>query len=373
MSGPSPLDRLLAERRVLVVAGPGGVGKTTVSAAIAAQLARGGASAAVLTIDPARRLADALGLDEIGGAPRRVDPEALRRAGLVEGPGELWAMALDAKQTFDRTVERHAPDDASRQRILANPIYARISEALAGSHEYMAIEALHELAERDEFDFLVLDTPPSQQAADFLTAPTRLLELFQGRGMRLVVRSAGAGGRIAGRGAALMFSLLRRITGVDLLRDLAEFFDAIAVMVDGMAERAAEVRALLADPATGFVLVSSPDPEPAAETAALRRRLDEDGLNYAGAVLNRVALERFADPRSLAAEIAAATPGAEADLAAALQATLERLAAESARHADAVERARAELGGPLVLGPRSATAPVDLEGLARLLGSLRPG
>ena len=370
MSAGSSFDVLFDRRRVCVVAGPGGVGKTTIAAALAIQAARGGARAAVLTIDPARRLADALGLREIGGSPRRVSPSELARAGLDCGAGELWAMTLDPKETFDRTVERHAPDEAASRRILANPIYDRISVALAGSQEYMAIEALHELVEGGEFDLVVLDTPPSQQASDFLAAPTRLLDLFQGRAMRAVVRSAGAGGRVAGRGAAMMFSLLRRITGVDLLHDLAEFFDAIAGMVDGMSERAARVRELLADPQTGFVLVTSPDPEPAAEAIELRRRLDADGLAYAGTVVNRVAAERFEDPVSLAAEIAAATPDAADELGERIVEPLERLAVEAERHAAAIERLGKELGGPFVIGPRASPEPVDLDGLRSLIESL---
>ncbi|MGH2923949.1 MAG: ArsA family ATPase, partial [Solirubrobacterales bacterium] len=160
---------ILADRKVCICAGSGGVGKTTTSAAIAAGLAARGGKVAVLTIDPAKRLADSLGLRELENEPRRVDPKLFSKAG-VEMEGELWAMMLDAKATFDELVRKHAPDAETRDRILANRIYRQLSNALAGSQEYMAMEKLFEVHQSGEFDFLVLDTPPSRSALDFLDA-----------------------------------------------------------------------------------------------------------------------------------------------------------------------------------------------------------
>ena len=176
---------LLAGKRVCICAGSGGVGKTTTSAAIAAGMAARGLKVAVLTIDPAKRLADSLGLPELGNTERRVDPELFARAGVeVAEGGELWAMMLDSKATFDEVVRNHAPDAETRDRILSNRIYQQLSAALAGSQEYMAMEKLFEIHQEGRFDFLVLDTPPSRNALDFLDAPKRLTSSSRSAGCR---------------------------------------------------------------------------------------------------------------------------------------------------------------------------------------------
>jgi anion-transporting ArsA/GET3 family ATPase len=194
------LDEILASKDICICAGSGGVGKTTTSAAIATGMAARGLRVCVLTIDPAKRLADSLGLAELGNEARRVDAALFERHG-VEMKGELWAMMLDAKATFDELVARHAEDEESRDRVLNNRIYQQISNALAGSQEYMAMEKLFELHTEGRFDLLVLDTPPTRNALDFLDAPRRLTQFIEGRSLRVFMRPTGLAARVAGRGA----------------------------------------------------------------------------------------------------------------------------------------------------------------------------
>ena len=231
----SSIPELLEGKRICICAGSGGVGKTTTAAAIAAGMAARGKRVAVLTIDPAKRLADSLGLPELGNIERRVDPELFADNGVEAGDGELWAMMLDAKQTFDEVIREHAPDAETRDRILSNRIYQQLSAALAGSQEYMAMEKLFEIHAENRYDLLVLDTPPSRDALDFLDAPKRLTQFIEGRALQVFMAPTGFGMRFFGRGASLMFSILRRITGVDLLQDLAEFFQAFSGMVGASA------------------------------------------------------------------------------------------------------------------------------------------
>jgi anion-transporting ArsA/GET3 family ATPase len=301
------IDQLLDGRSVCVCAGPGGVGKTTASAAIAAGMAARGRKVAVLTIDPARRLADSLGLPELGNVERRVDPELFAAAGTELGDGELWAMMLDSKQTFDDVIRENAPDDESRERILSNRIYQQLSGALAGSQEYMAMEKLYELNASGRYDLLVLDTPPSRNALDFLDAPNRLLQFIDGRALQVFMKPTGLGMRVFGRGASVMFSVLRRITGVDLIEDLAEFFQAFGGMVGGFRERARRVNELLADERTAFLVVSAPQAEPIAEALHFHRKLLDAELPFAGAIVNRVHHEADIDasPGALRAELEA--------------------------------------------------------------------
>ena len=285
---------LLHGKRVCICAGSGGVGKTTTSAAIATGMAARGMRVAVLTIDPARRLADSLGMVELGNEARRVDPELLAGAG-IETSGELWAMMLDAKATFDEVIRRNAPDAATRDRILSNRIYQQLSSALAGSHEYMAMEKLYELWTEGDYDLLVLDTPPSRDALEFLDAPRRLVQFIEGRALRIFMRPTGFASRIVGGGASMMFSILRRITGVDLLQDLAEFFQAFGGMVDGFRERARKVEALLAAPETSFIVVCAPQGDSISEAAHFHAKLVESKLPFGGAIVNKVHFDGAAD------------------------------------------------------------------------------
>jgi anion-transporting ArsA/GET3 family ATPase len=282
------VSELLRGKDVCICAGSGGVGKTTISAAIAAGMAERGKKVAVLTIDPAKRLADSLGLPELGNTERRVDPALLEAEGVDLGNGELWAMMLDAKATFDELIAKHAPDAETRDRILENRIYRQISNALAGSQEYMAMEKLFELHQEDRYDLLVLDTPPTRNALDFLDAPRRLTQFIEGRSLQVFLRPTGLGMKLFGRGTSMMFSALRRLTGVDLLEDISEFFQAFSGMVGGFQERAKRVSELLGDKRTSFLVVCGPRGEPIEEAVYFHRKLVEAALPFGGVIVNRV-------------------------------------------------------------------------------------
>jgi anion-transporting ArsA/GET3 family ATPase len=281
------LGDILSGKEICICAGSGGVGKTTTSAAIATGMAAQGLKVCVLTIDPAKRLADSLGLKELGNEARRVDPKLFEKQG-VEVKGELWAMMLDAKATFDELVARQAPDEESRDRVLENRIYQQISSALAGSQEYMAMEKLFELHTEGEFDLLVLDTPPSRNALDFLDAPKRLTQFIEGKSLRMFMKPTGLAARVAGRGAAVALGIFKRIVGFDLLADLAEFFNAFSGMVDGFQARAKRVNKLLADPGTCFLVVCGPQGEPVDEAVYFHRKLVEAKLPFGGVIVNKV-------------------------------------------------------------------------------------
>jgi anion-transporting ArsA/GET3 family ATPase len=281
------VNEILEGKDICICAGSGGVGKTTTSAAIAAGMAARGLKVCVLTIDPAKRLADSLGMRELGNEAERVDPELFERQG-VEIKGELWAMMLDAKATFDELVARQAPDEESRDRVLENRIYQQISNALAGSQEYMAMEKLFELHTEGRFDLLVLDTPPTRNALDFLDAPRRLTQFIEGRSLRVFMRPTGLAARVAGRGASAALSVLKRIVGFDLIADLAEFFNAFSGMVDGFQARARRVNGLLADERTCFLVVCGPQGEPVDEAVYFHRKLVEAKLPFGGVIVNKV-------------------------------------------------------------------------------------
>jgi anion-transporting ArsA/GET3 family ATPase len=281
------LEEVLEDKEICICAGSGGVGKTTTSAAIASGMAARGLKVCVLTIDPAKRLADSLGLKELGNEARQVDPKLFERQG-VEMRGELWAMMLDAKATFDELVARQAPDEESRDRVLENRIYQQISSALAGSQEYMAMEKLFELHSSGEFDLLVLDTPPSRNALDFLDAPKRLTQFIEGRSLRVFMKPTGLAAKVAGRGASVALNVFKRLVGFDLLADLAEFFNAFSGMVDGFQARAKRVNKLLADPSTCFLVVCGPQGEPVDEAVYFHRKLVEANLPFGGVIVNKV-------------------------------------------------------------------------------------
>jgi len=281
------LGAILEGKEICICAGSGGVGKTTTSASIAAGMAAQGMKVCVLTIDPAKRLADSLGLEELGNEARRVDPALFEKQG-VEMKGELWAMMLDAKATFDELIARQAPDEESRDRVLENRIYQQISSALAGSQEYMAMEKLFELHTEGEFDLLVLDTPPTRNALDFLDAPKRLTQFIEGRSMKMFMKPTGLAAKVAGRGTSVVLGVLKRILGFDLLSDLAEFFNAFSGMVEGFQARAKRVDKLLADPGTCFLVVCGPQGEPVNEAVYFHRKLVEAKLPFGGVIVNKV-------------------------------------------------------------------------------------
>ena len=277
----------LADKRVVVCVGAGGVGKTTTSAALALGLAARGRKVAVVTIDPAKRLASALGLKELASEPVRIEQRTLAKAGL-ELEGELWAMMLDAKRTFDEIIARLAPDERAREEILANPVYRELSTAVAGSHELSAIAKLYELYEEHDFDVIVLDTPPSRNALDFLTAPTRLLGFLEGRALQVFLAPGGLTARLFGRGTALVFAIFARVTGVDMLGELSRFFRSLSGVIDNFGERTRGVEELLRDERTTFAIVTSPEPEPAREARFLAEKLAFGGMSLGELIVNRV-------------------------------------------------------------------------------------
>ena len=357
---------LLRGKRVLVCAGSGGVGKTTTAAAIAAGMAARGKKVAVLTIDPAKRLADSLGLPELGNEARRVDPALFAEYGVADAGGELWAMMLDPKATFDEVVRSNAPDAQTRDRILANRIYQQLSAALAGSQEYMAMEKLFEIWAEDRFDLLVLDTPPARNALDFLDAPRRLTQFIEGRALQVFMRPTGLATRILSSGTSAAFSVLRRITGVDLLNDLAEFFQSFSGMVGGFRERAARVNELLADPATSFFVVCGPSGEPISEAVFFHRKLEESGFPFGGVIVNKVHYDvssrAAAADYDVAAELTAAL--GDPELAARVAANHHDFRALAERDRQNVATLTAEMGrAPVIQVPYLDDDVHDLAGL----------
>jgi anion-transporting ArsA/GET3 family ATPase len=376
----APTTDLLLHRRIVVCVGCGGVGKTTTSAALGVAAARLGRRTLVLTIDPAKRLANALGLDGLASEPTRLPPAIHQQAG-IEAPGELSAMMLDMKRTFDGLVERFASTEEERQRILQNPIYEHVSDALAGSAEYSAMEKVFELSLSDDYDLIILDTPPSQHALDFLEAPARLMAFLDSSVVQLLLHPAFAAGRTGfrwfQRGAARVLSTLEKISGVGFLEDISEFLLAFEAMSEGFRERAHEVQALLFGPHTGFLLAAGPGREAAAQSAALLARLDATGARLEGVVLNRVLLwpgpapdlETLAGPgRKALEEALSASPRAPEAAAAAID-LAHRFAAGVARD----KRSTADLAGRAARAgafvrriPEFDRDVADLDGLASM-------
>jgi anion-transporting ArsA/GET3 family ATPase len=353
---------LLEGRRIVVCAGSGGVGKTTTAAALAMGMAERGLKVAVVTIDPAKRLADSLGLEELGNEPRLVDPERFSDHG-VQMQGELWALMLDSKRTFDALIERLAPDPATAEEVLSNRIYQQLSNSVAGSQEFTAIAKLYELDQDGDYDLLVLDTPPSRNALDFLDAPGRLTRFFQGRAMHMFLRPAGIGGRILGRGTGVVFSILERLTGVDLLHDLSVFFRALGGMVDGFTERARRVGLLLSDPGTTFLIVTAPRHDPVEEAIFFHRKLRDADMPFGGLVVNRLH-PRPAGNGALPADL-------DQDLAKRVETAAHELAALAERDAANVEHLRTTLGDPpTIVVPELDGDVHDVEGLALVRGHL---
>jgi anion-transporting ArsA/GET3 family ATPase len=287
LTEPAGLSERLRGKRVLVCVGAGGVGKTTTSAALALGLAQRGQKVAVVTIDPARRLASALGLAELPSEPQRIEPRLFAEQG-VAIEGELWAMMLDAKRTFDDLIVHLTPDEREREEILSNPVYGELSTAIAGSHELSAIAKLYELHEEHDFDTIVLDTPPSRNALDFLDAPGRMLGFLEGRALQVFLGPSGLTARVFGRGTALVFSIFARVTGVDMLSELSRFFRSLTGVIDGFGERTRQVQALLRAPHTSFLVVTSPEAEPAQEASFLLQRLADKGMPVGELIVNRV-------------------------------------------------------------------------------------
>ena len=356
---------LLEGKRVCVCGGSGGVGKTTTSAAIALGMAAQGAKVAVVTIDPARRLANALGLQALENEPSRVEPERLAEAG-VELRGELWAMMLDPKRTFDELIDRVAADPERAQEIKQNRVYRELSTAVSGSQEFTAVAKLFELERDGDFDLLVLDTPPSRNALDFLDAPGRLTSFLEGRALKAFIRPTGLGMRVLGRGAAPLLGALRRVTGVDLISDLSTFFALLGDMTDDFSERATQVERMLKAPTTAFVLITSAQRAAIDEAIWFRHTLTEGGLPFAGVIVNRVHHDILGidEPRHLLSALGEDLPPELAARVAANFTDYHLLARRDARN---VARLQDEFGGqPLVLVPHLDDDVHDVQGLLRV-------
>jgi anion-transporting ArsA/GET3 family ATPase len=285
------IDNMVERKEVIVCAGSGGVGKTTTAAAIALHAAVIGKKAAVVTIDPARRLASALGLKELNNDPERVSAESFAAVNLSPR-GELHAMMLDTKSTFDHVVITYAPSRKQAQDILDNRFYRNISATLSGTHEYMAMEKLYELHSEGNYDLIVIDTPPTRNALDFLDAPKRMTDFLDSKVLRwflLPYMKAGGGlFRIANVAATTFLRVVKRIVGAEVLQDTAEFFGSLEGMYDGFKQRAQDVTALLHSNVTSFIVVTSPATESVAEACYFATRLDQSGLPFGAVIVNRV-------------------------------------------------------------------------------------
>jgi anion-transporting ArsA/GET3 family ATPase len=296
------LDRIIDDRRtrIIVCCGSGGVGKTTAAASIGLRAAERGRQACVLTVDPARRLAQSMGLTSLDNTPRRVDGVDTANG------GSLHAMMLDMKRTFDEIVEAHADPDRAAQ-ILANPFYQSLSSSFAGTQEYMAMEKLGQLRHAEEWDLIVVDTPPSRSALDFLDAPQRLGRFLDGKLIRLLTVPAKAGMsymKVLNAGFAMMTSALTKILGAQVLKDAQTFVTAFDTMFGGFRERAEGTYRLLQAPGTAFLVVAAPEPDALREASYFVERLDTERMPLAGLILNRVhtsPASRLSAARSLAA------------------------------------------------------------------------
>ena len=287
----SELSSALNRRNVICCVGSGGVGKTTTAAALALQAAMDGKKALVLTIDPARRLANSLGLRELGNAETRIEPALFAQAGLVPR-GEMWAMMLDLKRTWDELVRRQARTPEQAERILQNQLYQTLSTAMAGSLEYMAMEKVYEVWSSRRFDVAVLDTPPTTNALDFLHAPDRILDVLDNNAMRILLgpmlRAGRFGFKLLAAPSSFVLKTLARFTGSDFLRDLAGFMVAFEGMYEGFKERAARVKSLLSSDEAAFVLVTSANPLTIQEALFFHEALRGDRIATAAVIVNRV-------------------------------------------------------------------------------------
>jgi anion-transporting ArsA/GET3 family ATPase len=363
--GHVKLERRLAGKSVCICAGPGGVGKTTTAAALALGLARRGQRVAVVTIDPARRLASALGIEELDNEPRRIDPELLAAQG-IKLRGELWATMLDAKGTFDALITRLAADERAREEVLSNRIYREISAAVAGTQEFSAVAKLYELHREGNFDTIVLDTPPSRNALDFLDAPLRMTRFLEGRSLKMFLAPGNFAARLVGRGSGLVLSVFSRFTGVDLIGDLSSFFGALAGMVDGFRERAHAVDQLLHDPATAVLLVTSPEPQVAHETLFFAEQLAAAGMARAALIVNRVHRDGL-EGRSPAEVQALLADELGERLAARVAGNLADFDVLAQRDRKSIARLSQVLGDPdPILVPHLDGDVQDLAGLARV-------
>jgi anion-transporting ArsA/GET3 family ATPase len=282
------LAEVVEEGHVVVCCGSGGVGKTTTAAVLAVEGARRGRRSLVVTIDPAKRLANALGLDELSNEPREIAPDRWDPKGERLPGGALSAMMLDTKSTFDGLVTRYAQSPEQSERILENSFYRNISGALSGTQEYMAMEKLHELHEEGGFDLIVVDTPPSRHALDFLDAPARLLRLLDNRVFRILMMPTRTGMKIAGAAVQAFLKTISRVVGSAVVDDIVAFFRAFEGMEEGFRQRAHRVVELLGEPTTRFVLITSPRRDAVEEARFFAEKIGDHDLSVDALIVNRV-------------------------------------------------------------------------------------
>jgi anion-transporting ArsA/GET3 family ATPase len=368
------VDRLLDDprTRIIVCCGSGGVGKTTTAAAVGLRAAGRGRHVVVLTVDPARRLAQSMGLSSLDNTPRPVAMETGTEAG-----GSLHAMMLDMKRTFDEIVEAHSDPDRAAA-ILANPFYQSLSSSFAGTQEYMAMEKLGQLRRADEWDLIVVDTPPSRSALDFLDAPQRLSRFLDGRLIRLLTAPTRASGRaylkVVNAGFGMVTGVVTKVIGAQVLRDVQTFVAAFDTMFGGFRERAEDTYRLLQTPGTAFLVIATPEPDALREASYFVERLSQDRMPLAGLILNRVhrsPAARLSAARSLAAAEAlqAGGPAAAGEddghslAAVALRLHAERMQLAAAEGRLAQRFTAAHPGVPVTRVPAQPEDVHDLEGL----------
>lgn len=377
------LDEVLGSKRVVVCVGSGGVGKTTVAATLGLRAAMGGRRTLILTIDPARRLANSLGLSTLGNVETRIGEEQFAAAGLTP-KAELWAMTLDLRRTWDDLVTRHAPTPQRREQILNNRLYHALSTQMAGSLEYMAMEKVHELERSGAYDLVVLDTPPTAHALDFLDAPNRLLDLFSHDAAKWLLGPAAGAGKVGlslmHLGSSYVLKTLSRFTGTELLQGLADFFVAFQGMYEGFKERAAATKALLAGPKSGFVLVTSPNALTVEEAVFFAGELARNDIRVVAGIINRVHEDPAAADGALEApDIALALAkervpnGPPPHLSDRLALTIAELSAVARRDLREIDRFRQKTGHafPVHVIPRLERDVHDLAGLWQVNQAMR--
>ncbi|HUW03294.1 MAG TPA: ArsA-related P-loop ATPase [Acidimicrobiales bacterium] len=359
---PTTLEQLLAAREIVICCGSGGVGKTTTAAAVAAQAAvHLGGKVLVLTVDPAKRLANALGLEQFGNVEIRVPSEAFAESG-VTPHGELWAAMLDTKQSWDDLVHRHAPDAETRDAILKNPLYTNITARFVQSHDYIAMERLHEIHAAGTYDLIVVDTPPTRNAIDFLEAPDRMADFFSSRLLRLLTVPARS--RIISFASRPFYRVADTILGSQFLEDIAEFFLLFQTMYDGFVERANAVSRTLADKRTTFLVVTTLESAPVRESEFFVKALSDRKFHLGGIIFNKVLPDYLLDPEGV---VVARVMTDEAG----------RLAAELAQRgmpADQLERVLREVGDSYlnfrVVAQREAEERSALSALPEVVASV---
>lgn len=378
------LDRILTAKEIVVCCGSGGVGKTTTAAAAATMAAvHHDLKVLVVTVDPARRLANALGIERFGNAETRVPAEAFAQAG-VNPAGELWAAMLDTKQSWDDLIRLHAPDEATRDAILSNALYRNISGRFVQSHDYVAMERLYEIHSAGRYDLIVVDTPPTRNAVDFLQAPERMADFFSSRLLRLLI--APYRSRLVGMTSRPFYAVADRILGTQFLQDIAEFFILFQSMYDGFVERSTAVSRLLRSSAASFVVVSTLESAPAREAAFFIDALREGDHQVGALVLNKALPGWLDDPaatrlaRSLSqgdeaavgplAEAAVAATGADGEL---VRHMLGELAANYLRYQVVAAREAAEAASLATDAEMRVEVPFFADDIGDLAGLLRIG